>query len=160
MPPRRLVSDVALGGLLTNLLGRPIQVAKKAPAPLSPNQPLVIGLYRSDDGALVAACAADLQFAANAAAALALMPQRMVAEGSRDGRLSEGLLENFCEVLNVMCALLNSSDLPHQSFAEALTPPLELPEDVQALLGSPGIRGDFKVDISGYEGGTVTWLLA
>jgi hypothetical protein len=160
MPPRPAPADQELSSLLSNLLGREAQVKKAPAAPLDANASLVLGLYRSDDQALGAVCAADTKLAAGAGAALALVPARVVEEAAKTGKLPPELLENFREILNVACALLNKPGHSHLVFHDTLTPPLAPPEDVSALLASPPQRADYVVEIAGYGGGTLTILTA
>jgi hypothetical protein len=153
MPAARLVA-----GILTDLLGRKVDVGKGKPVVMSPRSAAIVGVYCRDDGSVGAACAAELGFAAHAGAALAMIPAGIAAESIRANTLGGDLFENFCEVLNVGASFINLPGAPHLAFRTAHVSPPPLPDGVAALLAKPATRLDLDIKIAGYGGGCLSIL--
>lgn len=113
-----------------------------------------VGLYVTDNGAPVAACIADSAFAANAGAALSMLPAT-AAGVARDSRtLTEAMVDNLREVLNICTRLLMNDGLPHLKL-EDLYRADALPERAQALLKRLRWRIDFELTLPKYGPGTL-----
>jgi hypothetical protein len=143
---------------LGDLLGRSVSVAKRPVTDLSqldPDEKWVTGLYVSQKDALIGACVADLQLAANAGAALAMISEQVAKESVAAGELGENLRDNFYEVVNILSALLNGPSVPHLRLTELVD---GIPDDVVALSKRAGGNKHYDVTIVGYAGGTLALI--
>jgi hypothetical protein len=141
-----------------DLLGRSVSVAKRPVTDLSqldPDEKWVTGLYVSQKDALIGACVADLQLAANAGAALAMISEQVAKESVAAGELGENLRDNFYEVVNILSALLNGPSVPHLRLTELVD---GIPDDVVALSKRAGGNKHYDVTIVGYAGGTLALI--
>jgi hypothetical protein len=146
----------AVRDFLTDLLGRGVAAAKRSP--LTYDDPLIVGRYLDDQGDTTALLVSDLEFAAFSGAALAMIPKVVADESIKAGELSETLLDNFREVVNVFSGLLNAPTTPHLAL-KALERHPEGTEDVIDVLASPRRRRDFDVTIEGYGSGVLAVLV-
>ena len=88
--------------LLADIVGRPVTAKKLPPIPLTGPGMRVVAVYESDDDSIAGACICDLTFAAQAAAALVMLPSATAQESIVAGKCSPPLLENLGEILS-MC---------------------------------------------------------
>jgi hypothetical protein len=142
---------------LTDLLGRGVAAAKRGA--LTDEDPLIVGRYLDDQGDTAALLVSDLEFAAFSGAALAMIPKVVAAEAIKAGELSETLLDNYREVVNVFSSLLNAPTTPHLVLKALERHPDGTDEDVGDLLDSPRRRRDFDVTIEGYGSGVLAVLV-
>jgi hypothetical protein len=155
---RSLPTPAALARMLSDLLGRRVDVTGGKAAPFKMDAAVGAGLYapRDDSGTVV--CVVDLELAVNLGAALALFPAAVAAESLRNGKPDEALLENFREVLNVTAGLLNTHGGTHLVLREVQIAPPALPEAFLQLMAKPASRLDVEVRIAGYGGGKMSML--
>jgi hypothetical protein len=142
--------------MLTELLGRPVEVAPSIPyAPLS-TEPATLAVYVDDATIVRAVMVADLPFSAYAGAAIGLVPVQGAEEAITEKVLPETLEENLYEVLNISASLLNAEGLPHlrlyRLHAPGNPPPTEMANCARVLGG----RLDLSVEITGYGTGRLT----
>jgi len=109
------------------------------------------GLYHDGHQQPVAACMADVSFAASASAAFALIPARVAAESAAAKALDESLAEIFAEVLNVLSRLFTSHDSERVTLRDKFLPPQALPAQLASV--GPDQCLDLDVDIDGYGKG-------
>ncbi len=93
-----------------------------------------VAVYEGRDGAPLAVLVADLTFAASSAAALAMMPARLVEEAKKEGKLQDSLFDVFREVANILSALLNTAHTPHVVLRRVVISPAELDDTERAVL--------------------------
>lgn len=145
--------------LLGGLLCKPI-TAKPAPQPLlAAPGPRVIGLYVDDKGAVGSLWMCDIAGGAYLGAALSLIGPAVAAEAHKTGRLSEGLLENLHEVINVAASLFNVTGGGHVRLKSILVPPAPIPADIVALANVKKGRTDLDITVPGYGAGKVSFVL-
>jgi hypothetical protein len=142
----------------TDLLGRGVAASKRSALPYDEEDPLVVGRYLDDAGETAALLVSDLDFAAFSGAALAMIPKVVAAEAIKAGALSDTLLDNFREVVNVFSSLLNAPTTPHLVLKTLERHP-EGTADVAELLEAPRRRRDFDVTIEGYGSGVLAVLV-
>jgi hypothetical protein len=135
--------------LLAGLLGRTVAVAKAGELDLD-SQPGMVGLYVTGDDTVSVVALGDVGFACRTGAALTMIPAAVANESVTAGEIPENLLENAHEVINVASRLVNSASSPHVRLTDVHVMPASLPDDVSALIASPGARRDFAVTIDGY----------
>lgn len=154
MPAVQAVQD-----LISGLLGKRVAVKDgKAFAP-GGTSPVVIGIYKRDDEAVAGLVVMDVPLAANAAAALVLIPPGVAGESARSGKLSENLLENVKELLNVCGRLFVSPGTAHIRMKATCTVPPAAPPEIAGLLAKPNARLDLELNIPGYAGGRLAVII-
>jgi hypothetical protein len=146
--------------LLEDLLGREITVTPADP-PEAGNLPtMVVALYVDSGGRLAAVLGMDLSLAANAGAALGLLPAGAAEDSIEEKRLSPMLAENVQELCNVLTGLLNREGAPHVKLYKVVLPGEQLPNDAAAHLLALGQRLDVRTEIARYGGGLFALALA
>lgn len=154
--PRQMEVRDLLGGML----GRAVDVAVGA-APVSAADQPVVGVYVTRLGGANALVALDLPLAAGIGAAIALIPPGGAQTSVEDGMLSDALLDNASEVLNVFASLFNADDAPHLRLDGVHDAARHLlPAAVAAGLQEYGPRLDAEVAIKGYGSGRLSVVVA
>ena len=152
-------SAKAVRDMLTDLLGRDVEVRSSLPYAPRPADPTTLAVYVDDQTVVRAVGVADLAVSARAGAAIGLVPAPAADEAIASGLLSETLAENLYEVLNIAASLLNAEGVVHvklhEMYAPATTPPAPIAACMQAL----GRRLDLGVDMSGYGGGRFSLVI-
>lgn len=160
MSQLHLPNQAAAMQLLQGLLCKPV-AAKPATAPLGASPgPRVVAVYVTDTGAVGSLCVCDVAAAAYLGAALSLIGPAVAAEAHKTGRLSEGLLENLREVVNVGASLFNVSGGGHVRFKDLLVPPGALAPEIVSLVNSKKSRLDLDITVPGYGAGKLSFVLA
>ena len=139
--------------VLATLLGKNVTVRS-----LPPGKPIagaVFAAYGADDGPASIVCVGDIGFAANAGAALALMPAATAQECIGKGKLAGPLFENVCEILNVCGQLLNRVPGQRIVLRSASDKLPDLPAEARGVLAAPTQRLDLSVEITGYGSGRI-----
>lgn len=146
--------------LYAGLVGRAC-TAEPTGSPLTPaTKGLIAATYVTNRGQVEAVVAVDVPLAAYLGASIGLMPPGPAKDAAADGRLSDILLENVSEVLNVTAGLFNVQDAPHMVLADVVdTTRGPLPTLPAAFLQSTGRRVDTALEIAGYGGGVLTVVL-
>jgi hypothetical protein len=155
-PGRRLPIPEELSDFLTDLLGKPVSVAKAEEVDFADDSvAFVTGRYVDDKDRLMCACIADLSLAATSGAALALIPSEVVAEAVGAGELGEALRDNYYEVVNILAQFVNGPTVPHVRLADLVQ---GVPAEATRLMTAAGRRKDYEVTVVGYPGGHLTLL--
>jgi hypothetical protein len=154
-PQNGNIRPEAIEGLLTCLLGRYVKV-RRAPA----HQPVqfnaaISGIYRDDEGNARAAFSCDIGFAANAGAALTLIPPGVAAQAVAAKALEDMLEDNFREILNVCAQVLNEQWESHVALSEVCAG-ANLPADLTSEPKGQDLVLD--VAVQGYGGGRLRVL--
>jgi hypothetical protein len=99
--------------LLQGMLGRDVDVATGA-SMVNPSLrgSALVGIFVNRFLKLSALMLLDIQLAARAGAAIALVPSRAAEEAIEDRDLPESLLDNASEILNVATSLFNVGSAP------------------------------------------------
>jgi hypothetical protein len=116
-----------------------------------------IGLYVADDGRPVAACAADVALAANSSAALSMLPPATAKDAAKSKELTEVMIANLHEIMNICSRLLMSDSSAHLKLARVY-PSNAMPTELTALLSAARGRGDFELNVPRYGTGTLAVL--
>ena len=142
--------------MLEDLLGRDVTVNLTEPAVFSDVKGMTIAVYTDESMRLAAVLGLDLPLAADAGAALGLLPPG-AAEDSVDGRsLAPNLAENVKELCNIFTALLNREDAPHLRLYQFIAPGENVPGDVAGQLIALGQRLDLHVEVARYGTGRLS----
>ncbi len=113
-----------------------------------------VALYIGDGGAAVGACIVDAALAANASAALSMLPLGIAKEAAASKLLTDAMVDNLREVLNICTRLLMSEGSPHLRLAD-IHRCNALPPNVAALLGAYKGRIDFELNVPKYGPGNL-----
>ncbi|MCA5895148.1 hypothetical protein LEP48_17595 [Isoptericola sp. NEAU-Y5] len=146
--------------LFAGLVGRDC-TTERAGALMTPEtRGIVAATYVSHRAQVEAVVAVDLSLGAYLGAAIGLMPPGPAKDAVADGSLSDVLLENLSEVLNVTASLFNADDAPHLKLEDVVDSHRgALPGLPVSFLRSTGRRLDATVQIAGYGGGALTVVL-
>jgi hypothetical protein len=146
--------------LYGGLVGRACTVEPAGKLMTPDTKGLVVGVYLSNRGQAEAVVGLDVPLAAYLGASIGLMPPGPAKDAAADGALSDVLLENVSEVLNITAGLFNTADAPHLALADVFdSTRAPLPGTAQSFLRTTGRRLDAKVEIAGYGGGAFTVVL-
>ncbi len=146
--------------LLAGLLGRDVEVRTGAGmVDPSAGDGAMVGVYVDAALRVGALVLLDLPLAAWAGAAIALVPVPRAAACVDHGGLTDNLVENAGEILNVMAALVNADDAAHLRLAAVYEPGEPLPADVAGWVPAYVPRVDLDVAIDGYGSGGLSLLV-
>ena len=144
----------AVCSLLSIIFGEELDVCGCEPPEL-PGQ--YIATFVNDDDQLVALCACDKAFVAYAGAALSMIPADVANEMIAHDRVTDAMVGNFYEVMNISSKLLMSDSSAHLRLDETLAPG-QSADEIAALQGTAHIVG-FGVDVPRYGKGTLTFVV-
>jgi hypothetical protein len=150
-PALGLPALMAVQRMLADLLGVAV-TAKLAPRPFAADEACV-AIYSSAGPAPVVASAlvlCDLGFVAGAGAALSMLPVPLAAEALKTGRISETLMENWGEVVNVCSSLFNEVSVSHVRLTGRFVPPARPAPEVISAARTSRPRLDLDLVINPY----------
>ena len=116
-----------------------------------------IGLYVSDEGKPVAACAVDCALAANSSAALSMLPPGVAKDAAKSKELTDVMVANLQEIMNICSRLLMNDSSAHLKL-DKVYPSKAMPPPLTALLGASHGRVDFELNVPKYGAGTLAVL--
>ena len=154
-----LLAPELVASLLRDLLGRAVIMKKCSPLAVAAKAPMVVAVYSAGQGVITCVCACDLAFAAQAGAALCMLPAASASEAVRAGRIEPAIEANLHEVFNVMSRLFDAPGATHASLSALHLPGAVLPADVVTLMSRPADRLDLEASITGYGAGKLTFLI-
>lgn len=155
-----LPSALDVRELLEGLLGREVEVTTGGPM-VDPGGEggALVAEFVSDQMQLSAIVVMDVPLAARAGASIALMPSHASENAVGAGELTDVLLENAGEILNVMASLFNAEGAPHLRLNAVHPPQAALPNDVAGWVMAYVPRLDLECEVSGYGPGNVSVLV-
>ena len=138
---------------LSDLFGRPF-VVQRGPMWVPSRPAIAAGIYASDvPGAPPQAIwLLDLEAAASLAGALSMLPPAVAEESIRAGQLSEALLENFHEVMNVGAGMIKVTE-GRIKLTHVFTPPQIPPELAREWLQTARQRVELSGGLQGLATG-------
>ncbi|AGL21232.1 hypothetical protein [Actinoplanes sp. N902-109] len=139
--------------LFEDLLGRDVNVAPGDPMTADDLPTGVFALYTDTSQQLYAVLGMTLPLAANAGAALGLLPAGAAEDSIDEKTLFPNLAENVFELCNVLTSLLNREGAPHIKLYQVITPGQSLPNDARAHLLALGKRLDLTIEVARYGKG-------
>jgi hypothetical protein len=147
--------------MLSDLLGRDVTVSEGPAISLSAQPLVMVSSFTDKDRQIAMACICDISFASYAGAALSMIPAAGAKDCISNGTLTEAISENFYEVMNITSLIFNDQGAPRLILREMHSVPgTSLPDDLTALIASPGGKISFRIGIAGYGEGGMTILLA
>jgi hypothetical protein len=135
-----------LSEFFIDLLGKGAAASKGRELKLKPETEnnYVVAIYEDNFDRVGAICISELM---------------MAAEVMEDKKLPENLLDNYKEVVNILCSVLNTPNTPHLKLkAIHAFPDEELSREVWDVLDQPSNRRDFEIHVEGYGGGKLSIL--
>jgi hypothetical protein len=147
-----LPNSSAVTKMLESLLGRDVSVAAGGPA-----EGAWAGRYVTRANELAAVGVADLRLVSLAGSALSMVPPGAAQDAAHSGDLTEAMVENFHEILNVAASLIIDAGSEHVRL-DGMKPASELDEDTATMAGTGTTRADFTVDIDGYGKGSLSFI--
>jgi hypothetical protein len=121
---------------------------------LAPASGAWVGLYVGADGAPLALCAVDAALAGYAGAALSMLPPAAAKDAVKAKDLSDVMVANLREVMNICSRLVMNDTSPHVRLEE-IHPSARFPAGVNAVLGGQKGRVDFELNVPKYGPGTL-----
>jgi hypothetical protein len=149
--------DVAAVRELLGMLFDGITVKQGAKLDASPKAKPYFGYYVADDDSPAGLVGCDLAFAANSGAALSMLPPNVAKEVLKSKELTDVMLANLREVMNICTRLLLKENTPHVRLVQ-LAEAGELPPAAAAILTGARGRVDFEVGLGKYGAGVLAVL--
>jgi hypothetical protein len=117
-----------------------------------------VAVYVDDEGKPVALCACNIAFAANTGAALSMLPPGVAKDSIKTGQLTEVMLANLREVMNICTRLVLHEGTVHVRL-DTVCPAAKLPAAAAAIAAAPKARIDFEVTLGKYGNGMLAALV-
>lgn len=144
--------------LLNDLLGLAVTVKSGPPLDTSPSASLLIGAFAAPDKTVRLLCLSDYNLAAQAGAALSMIPAGVAKDSAKSGVLPDNIFDNFREVLNVMNGALNRARTVRLALHNVFLSAKDAPQEVAAIMAKPTARLDLEIAIAGYGSGRLALL--
>ena len=151
---------LTIRNLFEDLLGRDVNVSPGDPMSAADLPTGVFAVYTDTSQQLYAVLGMQLALAANAGAALGLLPAGAAEDSIEEKTLFPNLAENVFELCNVLTSLLNREGAPHVKLYQVIYPGMDLPNDARAHLLALGKRLDLTVEVARYGKGKLSLSLA
>jgi hypothetical protein len=124
---------------------------------ISPSSGSFLALYVADDGSPVALAACNIAFAANAGAALSMLPPAAAKEAAKNKLLTPAMNDNLREVMNICSRLMLRDGSPHLRLDHVCLANA-LPPTATALVSATTGRADFEITLGKYGAGALSIL--
>lgn len=115
-----------------------------------------IAVYVNDDNSPVATSICDVSFAAFAGSSLSMIPAGGAKDAVKSKDLSDDMLNNLNEVMNIIGSLLMDKDTPHLRLETIYKDAGEVPENALAMASAPAGQVSYEVDIPRYGKGLLS----
>lgn len=155
---RTKIDNAAVQELFAGLLGRPCTVGAGKPIVLFGKEQWVVGVYVDDDDKLAGVSVSDLSLANHAGAALSLVSASMAEEGAKANTVSEELLMNYREILNVGANLYPQAGGVHVRLLDVIFARPKIDSAYVKMIRKPKSRIDTIVKVDGYGSGRISFV--
>jgi hypothetical protein len=155
-----LPGSLAVRNLFEDLLGREVVVSPGDPLSAEEIKTATVAIFTDPGQKIYAVMGMQLSLAANAGAALGLLPAGAAEDSIDEKQLFPNLAENVFELCNVFTSLLNREGSPHLKLYQVIYPGMELPGDARAILLALGRRLDLMCEVNRYGKGKLSVSLA
>ena len=155
-----LPGTLAVRNLFEDLLGREVTVSPGDPLKADEIATSTVAIFTDTTQQIYGVLGMDLSLAANAGAALGLLPAGAAEDSIDEKKLFPNLAENVFELCNVLTSLLNREGGPHIKLYQVVYPGDPLPADARAHLMALGRRVDLMVEVNRYGKGKFSLSLA
>jgi len=150
--------EIEVRQMLAMLFGNDLTISESEELPVSAESNNAAALYVADDGTPVTACICDMNFAAFAGSALTKIPPGGAEDAAKSGELTDNMMGNLNEVMNICSRLFMSGSSPHLRLDKMYASITELPENAKTMFDAVSGRLDLKVSIPGYGEGHLAFL--
>lgn len=155
-----LPGSLAVRNLFEDLLGREVTVGPGDPLTADEVATATVAIFTDTSQQIYGVLGMQLSLAANAGAALGLLPAGAAEDSIDEKKLFPNLAENVFELCNVLTSLLNREGSPHVKLYQVIYPGDPLPADARAHLLALGRRIDLMVEVNRYGKGKFSLSLA
>jgi hypothetical protein len=155
-----LPGTLAVRNLFEDLLGREVIVSPGDPLSADEIATAAVAIFTDTSQKVYGVLGMGLPLAANAGAALGLLPAGAAEDSIDEKKLFPNLAENVFELCNVLTSLLNREGGPHVKLYQVVYPGDPLPADIRAHLLALGRRVDLMVEVNRYGKGKLSLSLA
>ena len=155
-----LPGTLAVRSLFEDLLGREVTVSSGDPLTAEEIATATIAIFTDNAQKFYGVLGMELSLAANAGAALGLLPAGAAEDSIDEKKLLPNLAENVFELCNVLTSLLNREGSPHIKLHQVVSAGDPLPADARAHLMALGRRVDLIVEVNRYGKGKFCLSLA
>jgi hypothetical protein len=152
--------SLAVRNLFEDLLGRDVTVSPGSPLEQADLKTATVAIFTNTSQQIYAVLGMQLALAANAGAALGLLPAGAAEDAVDEKKLTPALAENVFELCNVLTSLLNVEGAPHVKLYQVVYPGDSIPNDAVAHLMALGRRLDLTVEVARYGKGKFSLSLA
>jgi hypothetical protein len=152
--------SLTVRNLFEDLLGRDCTVAHGDPITADDLPTATVAIYTDNHQQIYGVLGMQLSLAANAGAALGLLPAGAAEDSIDEKKLTPNLAENVFELCNVLTSLLNREGSPHVKLYQVVYPGMPLPTDARAHLLALGRRLDLLIEVARYGKGKFSLSLA
>ena len=156
MSSRYVVPDTAaVSKLLEIIFGDDIAVSDNTSSDLADKH---VATFIDREDKLVAFCACDKPYVGYSGGALSMMPVGAIEDMIASDDMSESLMDNFYEVMNICSKLMLSDSSDHLRLDKTMKAD-EAPEEINELMNSSTHAG-FVLDIPRYGKGSMDFYIA
>ncbi len=155
-----LPGSLAVRNLFEDLLGREVIVSTGDPLSAEEVTTATVAIFTDASQKIYGVLGMQLSLAANAGAALGLLPAGAAEDSIDEKKLTPNLAENVFELFNVLTSLLNREGGPHVKLYQVVYPGMDLPNDARAHLLALGRRLDLMIEVSRYGKGKFSLSMA
>ncbi|GAB1643328.1 hypothetical protein [Krasilnikovia sp. MM14-A1259] len=153
--------SLAIRNLFEDLLGREVAVSSGNPLGAADLPTATIAIYTDASQQMYAVLAMQLGLAANAGAALGLLPAGAAEDSIEMEKLLPNIAENVFELCNVLSSVFsNVEGAPRVKLYQVIYPGMDLPNDARAQLLALGKRLDLDIEVARYGKGTLSLSIA
>ena len=152
--------SLAVRNLFEDLLGREVTVSPGSPLEQADLKTATVAIFTNTSQQIYAVLGMQLALAANAGAALGLLPAGAAEDAIDEKKLTPALAENVFELCNVLTSLLNVEGAPHVKLYQVVYPGDSIPNDAVAHLLALGRRLDLTIEVARYGKGKFSLSLA
>jgi len=159
MRPTPVPSAFEVRELFEGLLGRAVEWTADSHR-VDPINGATVGTYIDDVGQVRAVVALDVPLTAWAGSAIALLPHNGAESTVKSGLVTSAQFDNVSEILNVAASMFNQQGCSHLRLETVYAPRETLPPEVAQYVLAPAGRLDGVLAIQGYNGGSVSVVVA
>lgn len=156
MPTAAIVQN-----LISDLLDKKVAIKKCDPVEITPLPVVAVAIYESDEKKdnVAAICICNIEFASRIAAAFTMIPEIISQSSITDNKLSDALMDNFSEIMNVATSFFYNTSSPHVKLREIIMSSDEMPRNILHLIRRPADQIDLEIDIERYGTGNISLLI-
>ena len=150
-------AEASVINMLGMLFGKGLTVKASSALPLDKAKQS-FGVFIDNESQVVAVCICDFDFAIYAGAALSMIPPAGAKDALGDGELSDMMVSNLGEVMNICSRLFMDNKTPHLKLDKVYTNISQVPDAALAIADAPAGRSDFAIGIPRYGEGHLSFL--